>query len=671
MQKIDIEQALNTIRFISADGVQVANSGHTGMPMGAAALAYTLYVQQMKHNPKNPTWVNRDRFVLSGGHASMLLYSMLYLTGYDVKLEDLKQFRQWGSITPGHPEWGMTPGVDTTTGPLGQGFAAGVGMAIAEAHLAATFNKPGFDLVDHYTYAIVTDGDLMEGISAEAASLAGTLKLGKLIYLYDSNKITIEGSTDLAFTEDVAKRFEAYHWHVQTVENGHDVEAINYAIELAKADERPSIIICKTLIGYGLPNKAGTSGIHGTPAGWEELNLAKQNAGIPEEPLFYATKDILAHFREQIKLGEKAQSDWDALFAQYRSAFPELAEEFERRFNNQLPEAWDAELPSFQASEKGMSTRVASWHTLQALGAALPELMGGSADLAPSNNTWMDAYAAFYAETPEGRNLHFGVREMAMAGIANGMYVHGGIRPYTATFLVFSDYLRGSLRVTALSKMANIFIFTHDSIGVGEDGPTHQPIETLMSLRLIPNLNVIRPADANETVEAWKQALLNDEGPTALILTRQNLPIIDRSRFASAENLAKGAYVLYQSEAGEPDLVIIATGSEVSLAIASLPELEAKGINVRIVSMPSWMLFEKQEKTYRDEVLPASVINRFSIEAGRTMAWERWVGQYGASLGIDNYGHSAPGNVVFEKLGFTVENVVKQIELMMERNQRS
>lgn len=671
MQKIDIEQALNTIRFISADGVQVANSGHTGMPMGAAALAYTLYVQQMKHNPKNPTWVNRDRFVLSGGHASMLLYSMLYLTGYDVKLEDLKQFRQWGSITPGHPEWGMTPGVDTTTGPLGQGFAAGVGMAIAEVHLAATFNKPGFDLVDHYTYAIVTDGDLMEGISAEAASLAGTLKLGKLIYLYDSNKITIEGSTDLAFTEDVAKRFEAYHWHVQTVENGHDVEAINYAIELAKADERPSIIICKTLIGYGLPNKAGTSGIHGTPAGWEELNLAKQNAGIPEEPLFYATKDILAHFREQIKLGEKAQSDWDALFAQYRSAFPELAEEFERRFNNQLPEAWDAELPSFQASEKGMSTRVASWHTLQALGAALPELMGGSADLAPSNNIWMDAYEAFYAEAPEGRNLHFGVREMAMAGIANGMYVHGGMRPYTATFLVFSDYLRGSLRVSALSKMANIFIFTHDSIGVGEDGPTHQPIETLMSLRLIPNLNVIRPADANETVEAWKQALLNNEGPTALILTRQNLPIIDRSRFASAENLAKGAYVLYQSEAGEPDLIIIATGSEVSLAIASLPELEAKGINVRIVSMPSWMLFEKQEKTYRDEVLPASVINRFSIEAGRTMAWERWVGQYGASLGIDNYGHSAPGNVVFEKLGFTVENVVKQIELMMERNQRS
>ncbi|NLA80828.1 MAG: transketolase, partial [Chloroflexi bacterium] len=385
----------------------------------------------------------------------------------------------------------------------------------------------------------------------------------------------------------------------------------------------------------------------------------------------YATDDILAHFRERIKLGEEAQSKWDALFAQYRSAFPELAEEFDRRFSNQLPEAWDTELPTFQASEKGMSTRVASWHTLQALGAALPELMGGSADLAPSNNTWMDAYEAFYAETPEGRNLHFGVREMAMAGITNGMYVHGGIRPYTATFLVFSDYLRGSLRVTALSKMANIFVFTHDSIGVGEDGPTHQPIETLMSLRLIPNLNVIRPADANETVEAWKQALLNNEGPTALILTRQNLPIIDRSRFASAENLAKGAYVLYQSEAGEPDLIIIATGSEVSLAIACLPELEAKGINVRIVSMPSWMLFEKQEKTYRDEVLPASVINRFSIEAGRTMAWERWVGQYGASLGIDNYGHSAPGNVVFEKLGFTVENVVKQIELMMERNQRS
>lgn len=671
MQKIDLDQALNAIRFISADGVQVANSGHTGMPMGAAALAYTLYVRQMKHNPKNPTWPDRDRFVLSGGHASMLLYSILYLTGYNISVDDLKQFRQWGSITPGHPEWGLTPGVDTTTGPLGQGFATGVGMAIAEAHLAAEFNQPDFDIINHYTYGIVTDGDLMEGISSEAASLAGNLRLGKLIYLYDSNNITIEGSTDITFTEDVAKRFEAYNWHVQTVNDGNDIEAIHNAIELAKNDPRPSLIICKTVIGYGLPTRAGTSGIHGSPAGWEELNQAKLNANYPSDPLFYTSDDILSHFRSKIDDGKLEQEKWNKKFAQYQSKYPELASELERRFKGELPQNWDASLPEFETSDKGLSTRIASWHVLQALGQSVPELMGGSADLAPSNNTWMDAFQAFGPEYPEGRNIHFGVREIAMAAIGNGLFVHGGIRPYVATFLVFSDYLRGSLRVAALSNMASVFVLTHDSVGVGEDGPTHQPVETIMSLRLMPNLNVIRPADANETAEAWKQALLNTTGPTALILSRQNLPTIDRTRYAKADGLEKGAYILYQSKEGTPDLLILATGSEVSLAIKCLPALEEKNINTRIVSMPCWSLFEQQDQSYRDKVLPPEVINRFSIEAGQILGWERWVGTNGSSLGINHFGHSAPGNTVFEKLGFTTENVLKMIEEMMQRNKRN
>lgn len=670
MHKIDLDQALNAIRFISADGVQVANSGHTGMPMGAAAMAYTLYVRQMKHNPKNPNWPDRDRFVLSGGHASMLLYSILYLTGYDISLDDLKQFRQWGSITPGHPEWGLTPGVDTTTGPLGQGFATGVGMAIAEAHLAAEFNQPDIDIINHYTYGIVTDGDLMEGISSEAASLAGNLRLGKLIYLYDSNNITIEGSTDITFTEDVAKRFEAYDWHVQTVEDGNDVEAIHKAIELAKNDPRPSLIICKTIIGFGLPTRAGTSGIHGSPAGWEELNQAKQNANIPTEPLFYTSDETLSHFRSKIDDGKHEQDLWNKKFAHYRAKYPELASEFERRFNGELPQDWDANLPKFESSEKGLSTRVASWHVLQDLGQSVPELIGGSADLAPSNNTWMDAYQAFGPDCPEGRNIHYGVREIAMAAIGNGMFVHGGVRPYVATFLVFSDYLRGSLRVAALSKIANVFVLTHDSVGVGEDGPTHQPVETIMSLRLIPNLTVIRPADANETAEAWKQALLNTTGPTALILSRQNLPTIDRTRYSKVDGLEKGAYILYQSKEGTPDLIILATGSEVSLALKCLPALEEKEINTRVVSMPSWSLFERQNQSYREQVIPSEVINRFSIEAGRTLGWERWVGNNGSSLGIDDFGHSAPGNIVFEKLGFSVENVLNMIEEMMQKNKR-
>ena len=669
MNKIDIEQALNTIRFFSADGVQLANSGHTGMPMGAAALAYTLYVRQMNHNPKNPNWINRDRFVLSGGHASMLLYTILHLTGYDISIDDLKQFRQYQSITPGHPEWGVTPGVDTSTGPLGQGFATGVGMAIAEAHLAATFNKPGFDIVNHYTYAIVTDGDMMEGISSEAASLAGTLKLGKLIYLYDSNDITIEGRTDIALTEDVAKRFEAYNWHVQTVEDGNDVEAIDKAIEAAKLDPRPSLIICKTIIGYGLPNRADTSGIHGSPAGWDELNLAKENAGIPTEPFFYITDEVLAHFREQIAVGAELQKEWNELYTCYKEKHPDLAKEFERRNARILPDNWDENLPVFEPDKKGLATRVASWHTIQKIADALPEVVGGSADLAPSNNTWMDAYPAFGPEQRDGRNIHYGVREIAMAAIGNGLFVHGGIRPFNATFLVFSDYLRGSLRVSALSNIANIFVLTHDSIGVGEDGPTHQPVETIMSLRLMPNLNVIRPADANETVEAWKAAIAKTDGPTALILSRQNIPTIDRQKYASAKGLHKGAYVLYQSKDGTPDLIIIAAGSEVILALNCIPELEEKGLNTRVVSMPCWEFFETQDKAYKDEVLPPSVKNRISLEAGQTLGWERWVGQYGVSLGVTEFGLSAPGDIIFKEFGFTVENVISMIEKMMKKNQ--
>jgi len=668
MNKIDIEQALNTIRFFSADGVQLANSGHTGMPMGAAALAYTLYVRQMNHNPKNPNWINRDRFVLSGGHASMLLYTILHLTGYDISIDDLKQFRQYQSITPGHPEWGVTPGVDTSTGPLGQGFATGVGMAIAEAHLAATFNKPGFDIVNHYTYAIVTDGDMMEGISSEAASLAGTLKLGKLIYLYDSNDITIEGRTDIALTEDVAKRFEAYNWHVQTVEDGNDVEAIDKAIEAAKLDPRPSLIICKTIIGYGLPNRADTSGIHGSPAGWDELNLAKENAGIPTEPFFYITDEILAHFREQIAVGAELQKEWNELYTCYKEKYPDLAKEFERRNARILPENWDENLPVFEPDKKGLATRVASWHTIQKIADALPEVVGGSADLAPSNNTWMDAYPAFGPEQRDGRNIHYGVREIAMAAIGNGLFVHGGIRPFNATFLVFSDYLRGSLRVSALSNIANIFVLTHDSIGVGEDGPTHQPVETIMSLRLMPNLNVIRPADANETVEAWKAAIAKTDGPTALILSRQNIQTIDRQKYASAKGLHKGAYVLYQSKDGTPDLIIIAAGSEVTLALDCISALEEKGLNTRVVSMPCWELFEAQDKAYKDEVLPPSVKNRISLEAGQTLGWERWVGQYGVSLGVTEFGLSAPGDIIFKEFGFTVENVISMIEKMMKKN---
>lgn len=653
-------KALNAIRFISADGVQVANSGHTGLPMGAAALAYTLWMRHMRFNPANTEWTNRDRFVLSGGHGSMLLYTMLYLTGCGLKKEDLSQFRQWGSLTPGHPEWGHTKGVETTTGPLGQGFANGVGMAIAEKHLAATFNRPGFDIIDHYTYVITTDGDLMEGISSEAASLAGHLQLDKLIYLYDSNRISIEGSTQLAFTEDVAARFKAYGWHVEEVLDGNDVDEIDVAIIRAKAAHKPSLIVCHTTIGYGLPTKAGTAGIHGSPAGWDELNKAKELAGWPTEPLFFALEETLSHFREAEKKGRDVESTWIDLWKRYKIAYPELASDLERRMRAELPANWHESVPVFAADPKGIATRVASGKTINALAAGVPELIGGSADLAPSNNTWMDKFDAFSPETPEGRNIHFGVREMGMAAITNGIAVHGGLIPYCATFLVFSDYLRGSLRVAALSRMRSIFVLTHDSIAVGEDGPTHEPVETIMSLRLMPQLDVIRPADANETAEAWAYALQNISRATALILSRQNLPTMDRGKYAPAEGTRKGAYVLYETDKDASDVMLIATGSEVALALGAVPTLEAQGIKTRVVSFPSWELFEEQSETYRNSVFPKRISKRLSIEAGVTSGWEKWVGSDGVMIGINRYGASAPGERVMKEFGFSVENVIEK-----------
>ena len=536
--------AINTIRFLAADGVQQAKSGHPGLPMGAAPMAYAVWTRHLRHNPSNPNWANRDRFILSGGHGSMLLYSLLFLTGYDLALDELKHFRQWGSLTPGHPEYGLTPGVETTTGPLGQGFANGVGMAMAEAHLAKVYNRPGHAVVDHYIYAIVTDGDLMEGVASEAASLAGHLRLGKLIYLYDDNHISIEGSTDLAFTEDRGKRFEAYGWHVQRVEDGLDVEAIDRAILAAKQDPRPSLIMVRNIIGYGLPTRAGTEKAHGEAPGDVELDGAKEKLGWPKEPRFYLPDESLAFFRQAVERGAALERAWQDKLAAYRAAYPSLSPDLERRLAGELPAAWDAGLPEFPADEKGVATRAASGKVLNALAAKLPDLFGGSADLAPSNNTWLQNYDAFSSDCYEGRNVHFGVREHGMGAAVNGMAYHGGLIPYGGTFMVFSDYMRGAVRISAISHLGSIWVFTHDSIGVGEDGPTHQPVEHLAALRAIPHLLTLRPGDANETREAWKEAVANRHRPTALILTRQNLPTLDRTVYHPAEGLHKGAYVL-------------------------------------------------------------------------------------------------------------------------------
>jgi transketolase len=650
---------INTIRFLSADAVQQANSGHPGLPMGTAPMAYAVWTRHLRHNPANPGWANRDRFVLSGGHGCMLAYSLLYLTGYDLPMEELKRFRQWGSRTPGHPEYGLTPGLETTTGPLGQGFSNGVGMAIAEAHLAKTYNRPGHDIIDHYVYAIVTDGDLMEGVASEAASLAGHLRLGKLIYLYDDNKISIEGSTDITFTEDRDKRFEAYGWHVQKVADGLDVEAIDRAIRAAKLDPRPSIIMVRNIIGYGLPTRAGTAKAHGEPPGDAELNGAKDKLGWPKEPRFYVPDEVLTFFRLATTRGAEQERAWQQKFGAYRAAYPDLAAELERRLASTLPEGWADGLPEFPPDAKGIATRASSGKVSNAIADRLPDLMGGSADLAPSTVTWMHNSPAFAADCHEGRNIHFGVREHAMAAVVNGMAYHGGVIPFGATFFVFSDYLRPALRLAAISHLGTIWVFTHDSVGVGEDGPTHQPVEHMAALRAIPNLVTLRPADANEVREAWKVAVENRHRPTALALTRQTVPTLDRTVYAPADGVRRGAYVLADLGQDEPRIILMASGSEVSLIVQAGQRLAEKGVSVRMVSFPSWELFAEQDVTYQDAVLPPDVTARLAVEAGVTMGWHRWVGSKGRILGLDRYGASAPVNTVFDKLGMTADHVVQ------------
>ena len=650
------QRCINSIRFLAADAVQKANSGHPGLPMGAAPMAYVLWTRFLKHNPRNAHFPDRDRFILSAGHGSMLLYALLHLTGYEMPLEELKQFRQWGSKTPGHPEHFLTDGVETTTGPLGQGFANGVGMAIAERFLAAKFNRPGHEVVDHYTYAIVSDGDLMEGVTHEAASLAGHLGLGRLVYLYDDNKISIDGSTDLSFTEDVARRFEAYNWHIQRVSDGNDLDAIDAAIQAAREErDHPSIILVRTKIGYGSPNKAGTAAAHGEPLGEDEVRLAKQALGWPEDRTFYVPDEAYEHFRAAVAAGADAESAWNERMDAYADAHPELAAQYRAWLSGELPEGWEDAVPTFEAGSK-MATRASSGKVLGALAPRVGFLIGGSADLTPSNKTDVKGREDFQRDNYGGEYFRFGVREHGMASACNGIAVHGGLHPYCGTFLIFSDYMRPAVRLSALGSIPVTYVFTHDSIGLGEDGPTHQPIEHLMALRAIPNLVVLRPADANETAEAWKAAMKRRRGPVALALTRQNLPTLDRTTYAPADGLHRGAYVLSDSD-GTPDIILIGTGSELHIALEAAQTLRGEGASVRVVSMPSWELFEEQSDDYRQSVLPPSVTRRVAVEAGITQGWERYVGLAGRIVGIDRFGASAPAEILFERFGFTAEHV--------------
>lgn len=648
--------AINTIRMLSVDAVQKANSGHPGLPMGAAPMAYALWTHHMRYNPRDPRWPNRDRFVLSAGHGSMLIYGLLYLTGYDVTLDDLKRFRQWGSNTPGHPEYGETPGVETTTGPLGQGAGNAVGMALAEAYLASYFNRPGYNIVDHFTFALVSDGDLMEGVCAEAASLAGHWGLGKLIYLYDCNDITLDGPARMTFTEDVQLRFRAYGWHTLEVADGNDVDAISAAIAQAKATtDRPTLITVHTIIGYGSPNKAGTSAAHGSPLGKDEVRLTKEALGWPQED-FYVPGEALEHFREAVQRGAQAQAEWQALFEAWRAAYPDLAAEWDRAWSGQLADGWDAELPSF-ASGKPIATRNASGEVLNAIAKHVPTMIGGDADLAGSTKTLIKGAAHTGPGQPAARNVRFGVREHAMGAIANGLALHGGIvKPYTATFLTFSDYMRPAVRLAALMHLPVVFVFTHDSIGLGEDGPTHQPVEHIAALRAMPGLTVIRPADAVETAAAWHTAMTLP-GPVALLFTRQDLPVLadaDRVRMGTA----RGGYVLDDCE-GTPQVILIASGSEVHIAREAYAALTAEGIQARVVSLPSWELFEAQDEPYRESVLPASVTARVTIEAGVTQGWEKYAGCRGITLGLHRFGASAPYEIIYRELGLTPEAVVE------------
>ncbi|HEU5003064.1 MAG TPA: transketolase [Actinomycetota bacterium] len=666
--------AIDTIRTLAADAVQAANSGHPGAPMGLAPAAYVLWTRFLRHNPANPGWANRDRFVLSCGHASMLLYSLLYLTGYGLELEDIKNFRQRGSLTPGHPEYRHTKGVETTTGPLGAGFATGVGMAIAERILADRFNKPGFSVVNHFTYAFCSDGDVMEGVSHEAASLAGHLRLGKLIYLYDANEITIDGPTSLAFTEDVGRRFEAYQWHVQHVYDGNDLDALTTAYEAAQADPRPSIIVTRTHIGYGAPTRQDSELAHGQALGEDEVRGTKIRYGWDPDKKFFVPDEALATWRKALDRGTEVEGTWTYLMDRYRAEFPEDAAELERVLEGRLPEGWDADLPTV-GPEKALATRVSSNMAINAAAGRLPELIGGSADLTGSNGTEIKGGGVLGPEAG-GRNIHYGVREHAMGSILNGMALHGGVRPFGGTFLIFSDYMRPAVRLAALMAIPSIFVYSHDSIGQGEDGPTHQPVEHLASLRAMPGLCVIRPADANEAVEAWRVTLSQRSEPVALVLTRQNVPTLDRTRLAPAAGLAKGAYVLSDPPAAnggspDPDLILIGTGSEVFLCVEAADRLTAEGVRTRVVSMPSWELFERQPQSYRDEVLPPAVRARLSVECLSTFGWERYVGEAGGSLGLDHFGASAPGGTLLAEFGFTVDNVVAHARAVLEKQGRA
>ena len=650
------ELCINTIRTLAVDAVEAAKSGHPGAPMGLAPAAYVLWTKVLKHHPQNPGWPNRDRFVLSCGHASALLYSLLHLCGYDLALDEIKRFRQWGSKTPGHPEYRHTAGVETTTGPLGQGIGNAVGMAIAERHLAARFNRGSRRIVDHFTYVFCGDGDLMEGVASEAASLAGHLGLGRLIGLYDDNHVTIDGGTELSFTENVSQRFRAYGWQVLRVRDGNDLKAIRQAFMDARAETaQPSLIVCRTHIGYGSPHKQDSHEAHGAPLGADEARLTKARLGFPPEASFFIPEEALRHFRRCVERGAKAEAAWRKTFAAWARESPERAEEWRRAMDRSLPSGWDADLPGF-ADGKPIATRAAFGRVLNAVAPRLPTLMGGSADLTPSNNTAIQGAADFQKGAYDGRYLRFGVREHAMGAILSGMALHGGVRPYGGTFLVFADYMRPSIRLAALMNLPVIYIFTHDSIAVGEDGPTHQPVEHLAALRAIPGLTVIRPADATETAAAWRTALQSADGPVALILSRQNLPVLDRRKLPPADRLTKGAYVL--SDADEPQAVLIATGSEVQLALKAQGMLSERGVAARVVSMPSWELFERMPRDYRDAVLPPAVSARVAVEAGIAMGWERYVGDSGTVVGMTGFGASAPGETVMEKFGFTAERVV-------------
>lgn len=655
------ELCINTIRFLAVDAVQQANSGHPGMPMGAAAMAYSLWDRFLKFNPREPGWPDRDRFVLSAGHGCMLLYALLHLSGYDLPLDEIKRFRQYGSITPGHPEYGMTPGVEATTGPLGQGFGNAVGLAIAEAALAARFNRPGHNLVDHYTYVLASDGDLMEGVASEAASLAGHLELGKLIVLYDDNHISIEGPTDLAFTEDRLARFAAYGWQVQDVEDGNDLSAVAAALLAAREDlARPSFISVRTHIGFGSPHKQDSAAAHGEPLGEEEVRLTKENLGWPLEPTFYIPQEALEHFREAVTRGAAWQADWESRFQAYAKAYPDLAAEFQRVMVGQLPPGWDRDLPVFKSEMGPMATRSASGKVLNAMAPRLPELLGGSGDLAPSTKTLIAGAESFQADHRAGRNLHFGVREHAMGGILNGMALHGGFIPYGATFLIFSDYMRPTLRLAAMSKLHVIYVFTHDSIALGEDGPTHQPVEQLLGLRAIPNFLLFRPADANETAAAWRVAITHGHGPVALVLTRQNLPVLDPARYPHLpQGVPQGGYILAEApEGAAPGLILVATGSEVHLALEAQGKLAGEGIRARVVSLPSWHLFQDQPLEYREQVLPRGV-PVLALEAGVSLGWKPYLpgSPEVEVIGVDRFGASAPGKVLLREYGFNLENV--------------